>query len=668
MGLVESNRSHICVYAYVRYAGAVEIAREHAGTRAGWSKGKLNMSEKNNSIKNKALLGAFYKAAKPALKYKWCYVVLTLLSLVLVVADLAFAQTSRLLFDLAPDIPQNIAIRIIISFVIIITVQFIFTFAEAYVFSYFNESVVYTMRRDILDKIQRLKMEFYDNNHTSKITNTFFRQLEVVKDFVVNDVRNMIRLPLSFVIIGIYLFTVHPFLGITAIVASVLQPLSNFLFKKPFFKALNDIRKTEHMVFTTIGEATQGIREVKINQIEDFFDARMKQGQVDGVRHNLKIVKFNTLRDLFKRLPTRVGYVTGIAIGIFLMIAGQVNPGDLVAFITLLHRVSDPFDGITQTYSNFQRSLRSADDLLRLVDEPEENYTVGEDLKLPVENIKFENVSFGYKIIESGAEKKPHGEPWEIISGERNNDDGLNTFGNEGEQNYTTMNVLNNVSFEIRGGSTVALVGPSGGGKSSLIKLLYRFYEPTNGEISINNAPINSYNITSIRNAMSIVSQDIFIFDGTVRENLLLGRSGVTEDDIKNALMYSESYDFVMKLPEGLDSHLGERGVKLSQGQKQRLSIARSIIKKANIIILDEPTSALDVETEYLFQQNISEWAKNCTKLIIAHRLTTIRDADYVLFLDEGKIIEQGSPYDLIKQNNGKFKDYWEKQFLFQNE
>jgi len=588
------------------------------------------MSDKPKSkpIRNKNHLSAYYKAAKPALKYKWCYAALTLIGLVLIVADLAFAQTTRILFDLAPNIAQYMAVRIVLAFIIIIVTQYIFGFAETYIFSYFNESVIYAMRREILGKIQRLQMEFYDNNHTSKITNTFFNQMEIVKDFVVQDIRNMIKLPLSFIIIGIYLFTVHPLLGLTAIAASILQPLSNFAFKKPFFKALDAIRHTDHVVFTTMGEATQGIREVKINQVEDFFDERMKKGQVDGVRHELRKVKYDTLRGFIKDIPTKIGYVTGIAIGISLMVSGQINPGDLVAFITLLHKVSEPFNGITQTYSNFQRSLRSANDLLKLVDEPEENYHIGNEVKLPIESIKFENVSFGYNI---------------------------------------GVKVLENVSFEIKGGSTIALVGPSGGGKSTLIRLLYKFYEPQSGAISLNNAPLSSYNITSMRNAMSIVSQDIFIFDGTVRENLVLGRKGVTEDDINNALKFSESYDFVMKLPQGLDTHLGERGVKLSQGQKQRLSIARSIIKKANIIILDEPTSALDVETEYSFQQNIAVWAKGCTKLIIAHRLTTIRDADYILFLDNGKIVEQGSPYDLIKKDGGKFKEYWEKQFLFQN-
>lgn len=639
----------------------------------------MKNKHKNKNKNNTSYLSAYYKAAKPALKYKWCYVVLTLVGVALVGADLAFAQTSRVLFDMAPNITQNTAVRIILSFIIIITIQYILKFAETYTFSYFNESVIYAMRREILGKIQRLKMEFYDNNHTSKITNTFFNQMEIVKDFVVDDVRNLIKLPLTFILIGAYLFTVHPYLGLTAILASVLQPISNLTFKKSFFKALDDIRHTDHVVFTTMGEATQGIREVKINQIEDFFDARMKKGQTDGVRHELRKVKFETLRAFIKEIPTKIGYVTGIAIGIFLMMGNQINPGDLVAFITLLHKVSEPFNGITQTYSNFQRSLRSANDLLKLVDEPEENYEKGENIKLPIKNIKFDNVSFGYKIDESHSDKRYPLDAWELVNGEDfdvwelvNGED----FNNESDVNYTdgvnkkttTVNVLKNINFEIKGGSTVALVGPSGGGKSTLIRLLYKFYEPQSGVITLNNAPLDSFTITSIRNAMSIVSQDIFIFDGTVRENLVLGRKNVTQTDIENALKYSESYDFVMKLPSGLETYLGERGVKLSQGQKQRLSIARSIIKKANIIILDEPTSALDVETEYNFQQNIAVWAKDCTKLIIAHRLTTIRDADYILFLDDGKIIEQGSPYDLIKKQNGKFKEYWEKQFLFQEE
>ena len=602
--------------------------------------------------KSKNYLGAYYKAAKPALKYKWCYVVLTMIGIILIAADLAFAQNSRNLFDSAPNIPQDEAVRIIMYFVAIIAAQYVFGFIESYVFSYFNESVIYAMRRDLLGKIQRLKMEFFDNNHTAKIQNTFFSQIEVVKNFVVTDVRNMIKLPLTFVIIGAYLFTVHPYLGITAVAASVLQLVSNVIFKKSFFNMLDKERKVDQGVYTTMGETTQGIREVKINQVEDFIDRKLKVYQKNGIKYTNSRVKYETLRKIIKEIPMKAGYIFGLSVGIFLMMDKTINPGDLVAFITLLYKVSEPFDGITQTYANFQRSLRSANDLLKLVDEPEEDYDSGETLNLPVESIKFSGVSFIYRTGE-----KPE------------DDEVLNSmvFSKDLDNNKKEMrNILNDLNFEIKGGSTVALVGPSGSGKSTLIKLLYKFYEPASGEISINGKPLNQYHINSLRKTMSIVSQDIFLFDGTVRENLILGRENINDKDIEDALKFSESCDFVANLPDGLDTNLGERGIKISQGQKQRLSIARAIIKKANIIILDEPTSALDVHTEYTFQQNIAKWAKGCTKIIIAHRLTTIRDADYILFLDEGKIIEQGSPYELIRKEGGKFKDYWEKQFLFQ--
>ena len=607
---------------------------------------------KNKSTKKKSYFAAYYKAAKPALKYKWCYVVLMLIGIILITADLAFAQNSRKLFDLAPNIPQDTAFQIILYFVIIIIVQYVFGFLEGHVFRYFNESVIFAMRRETLKKIQRMNMEFFDNNHSSGVTNILYDQIEVVKDFAVRDIFNLIKLPLSFTLIGVYLFTVHPYLGITAVIASILQPLSNFAFKKSLYKTIEGSRKASRLACYTMDEATRGIREVKINQIEDFFDDRIKESQTMGVKYRLARGKYETFRSILKELPVKAGYIFGLSIGIFLMLSNNINPGDLVAFITLLYKLSEPFNGITQIYSTFQGSLRSANDLLNLMDEEEENYTDGINLTLPIESIKFDGVNFSYTVIENSNRL--------VFSNGENK--------SENPEKIKHIDVLNNVNFEIKSGSTVALVGPSGSGKSTIIKLLYKFYEPTCGEITINDKPVNSYNINSLRNAMSIVSQDIFIFDGTVYDNLVLGRKNITKADIENALKISESYDFVQKLAEGIHTHLGERGIKLSQGQKQRLSIARSIIKKANVVILDEPTSALDVETEYLFQQNMAKWTKDCTKIIIAHRLTTIRDADYILFLDDGKIVEKGSPYDLIKKENGKFKDYWEKQFLFQEE
>jgi ABC-type multidrug transport system fused ATPase/permease subunit len=592
---------------------------------------------------------AYFNVAKPALKYRWVYAVLLLLGIAQIISDLAFAQTSRNLFDTAPHIPREQAVQIIIAFIVIIAAQLLLSFVHSCTESYLNESVVYEMRSDLLSKVQRIPTRFFDMNHSAKILNIFFRQLESVKQFVVYDVQRIIKLPFTFLLVGIYLFTVHPLLAITALAASALQLLSNTAFKKSLNNAIDGQRKVTEDVFHTMGETMQGIREIKINQMEDFIDERMKDCQRRGVKFNLLLTKYRMFRSIIKEIPMKTGYILGISIGIFLMLSGEINPGGLIAFITLLGKMSEPFDGMVRVYVNYQESSKHAQELLRLMQEDKEPYETGADLSDTIESIRFEDVTFRYEDSEA-TEKGDLFLPNEEMRKEKN------------EDRHAT---LENMRFEVTGGQTIALVGPSGAGKSTIIKLLYRFYDPQRGSVLINNRPLSDYNITSLRSRMSVVSQDVFIFDGTVRENLTLGRENISDSDMENALRFSQSYDFVQKLPEGLDTRLGERGIKLSQGQKQRISIARAIIKKAKIVILDEPTSALDVDTESSFQEDFDEWAKECTKIIIAHRLTTIRNADYILFLDEGHIAEQGPPYELLKKG-GRFKEYWDKQFTFQ--
>ncbi len=349
-----------------------------------------------------------------------------------------------------------------------------------------------------------------------------------------------------------------------------------------------------------------------------------------------------TIRWIIKELPTKIGYLAGIGASVYLIIKGDIGAGDLIAFITLLSKVSEPFNGITAVISNLQSSLSSADDLVKLINESFENYDSGECDILPIKKIEFKNVNFSYTVRDE----------------------------EEDEPITKKVPVLHDLSFEIPVGKTIALVGPSGSGKSTVIRLMYGFYRTDSGKITINGKNIEDYNIKVLRSVMSVVLQDIFMFDGTVRENLVLGRDDISEEKLMEALRYSESYDFVMNLPDGLETNLGERGIKVSQGQKQRLSIARAILRQslldeAGVLILDEPTSALDVETEYNFQQGIEKWAKNCTKIVIAHRLTTIRDADHIVFLEDGCAVEQGTPSELLSKADSKFREYWQRQFVF---
>ncbi|HEY0828469.1 MAG TPA: ABC transporter ATP-binding protein, partial [Bacilli bacterium] len=342
----------------------------------------------------------------------------------------------------------------------------------------------------------------------------------------------------------------------------------------------------------------------------------------EGIRLWVSVEKMEAVRDLIRVLPEKIGYVFGIGLGAVLMVQGEVGPGALVAFITLLDRASEPFAGIAGIISSLQRVSSGAEKLLEVMEmEPEDNIQ-GLDLAPGPPLIEFEGVTFAYE---------------------------------------TGLKVLNQVTFSVKAGSTLALVGPSGGGKSTIVKLLYRFYTPQEGVIRINGFPIEHYSIDSLRRNMSAVMQDVYLFDGTIRENIAIGKAGALHEDIYRASLLSQSYGFISKLPKQFETRVGERGIKLSQGQKQRIAISRVILQNASILVLDEPTSALDLETESLFQKDMEQWTGSSTKVIIAHRLSTIRDANFVVFLENGEICEKGSPQELLKLE-GRFADFWRKQ------
>ncbi|MDQ0112339.1 ABC transporter ATP-binding protein [Paenibacillus harenae] len=555
-------------------------------------------------------------------KYKWYYVFAVGSQLLLTAVALLFADTSRRLFDQAPNIARDSLVGLLVTFSIIAMLQLLFTFVNNWLRSALNESVVYEMRRNILNHLQRLPLSFHENNHSSNSVNVMHHDLEIAKDFIVFDVQKLIALPISFLFVGIYLLTVHPILGIVAIAIGPLQLLSSLVLKSKFKQAAELQNRVTRDVFFTIGETLHGIREVKSNQMEDRVDGKMAEIQRKGVAYNVMLTNISTIRSIVKDLPGQIGYIAGIGIGAALMASGEIGVGGLVAFITLLGKVAEPFTVLVDTVNNLQRSIAGARRLFEVMEMLEENTNSGKPLAPGAPIVSYQQVSFQY-------------------------DNGRDT--------------LQNLSFSIPAGGSLALVGPSGAGKSTIVKLLYRFYDPSQGTITLNNEPIGDYSIASIRSRMALVSQDIFLFDGTVIENIEIGKPGASREEVIRAAKLAQAYEFIETLPSGLDSEIGERGVKLSHGQKQRLSIARAILRDASLLILDEPTSALDVETEASFQRDLGEWASHCTKIIIAHRLSTIRDADYIVFIEQGEVVESGTAEQLLGQN-GRFRSYWDKQ------
>lgn len=555
-------------------------------------------------------------------RFKWYYAGAISAQLALTATALMFAEASRRLFDQAPDIPGRTIAWLLVVFMIVFVLQLGLTFVNNWLRSALNESVVYDMRRQVLNHVQRLPLSFHENNHSSTSINILRNELEIAKDFVVFDVQKLITLPISFIIVGLYLLTVHPLLGAIAIIIGPIQLISTLVYRNKFKQALHLQNTVSREVFFTMSEMLQGVREVKANQMEDMIHDRMTDIQRRGVAYNVLLTNVSTIRGIVKDIPSKLGYVAGVGVGMTMMASGQIGAGGLVAFITLLDKVSEPFTVLVDTINNLQRSVSGARRLFEVMDMNGENVTDGTPLPEAAPSIRYDNVSFDY-----------------------------------GEK----ANTLRNISFEVPAGRSIAFVGPSGAGKSTIVKLLYRFYDPISGQISLNGMPLPAYQLHSLRQHMALVSQDIFLFDGNVFDNIAIGRPGASREEVERAAQLAQAHDFITALPDGYDSEIGERGIKLSHGQKQRLSIARAILRNASILVLDEPTSALDVETESSFQSDLGQWATNCTKIIIAHRLSTIREADYILFIDDGAVVEHGTMEQLIAVD-GRFRRYWDRQ------
>ncbi|AIE86910.1 HlyB/MsbA family ABC transporter [Fimbriimonas ginsengisoli Gsoil 348] len=532
------------------------------------------------------------------------------------------AEALRRLFDHLPNLPPGLLNGVLIALVAVIALRLTFSYLEAWFGSLLNESVVYALRRDLLNHLQHLPLGYHESKHSSEAMNVFWNDLETAKDFVVADVQRLIALPISFIFAGFYMLSVNPALGAVALLIGPLQLLSNFVLKDRFQEAVRLQRQVSRDVFHTIGETMHGVREVKANRMEQQVDEQMAEIQGRGVAYNVLRSKTTALRAIARQVPRELGQVVGISLGVGLVASGKIGPGSLVAFISLLDRVAAPFTTMVEVISNLQQAVEGTARLYETLDLPPERKDVGDPLPVTPPTIAFEHVDFAYNV------DRP---------------------------------IIRDVSFEIPAGSSLALVGPSGSGKSTLVKLLYRFYEPTSGTVRIDGRPLTDYRIDSLRDRLALVSQDIFLFDATVAKNIAAGLPHATPEEIQRAAELAQADEFIQNLPNGYDSDIGERGIKLSHGQKQRLSIARAILRDASVLVLDEPTSALDVETEASFQRDLGRWAEHCTKIIIAHRLTTIRDCDLVLFLEDGAAVEFGTPSQLLNRQ-GRFATYWRRQ------
>ena len=482
------------------------------------------------------------------------------------------------------------------------------------------------MRRDLFAHLQRLPYRFYDNNETGRIMTRITSDLFEVAELAHHGPENILICSAMIVLSFIYLASIDWILTLIIFACVPILILVSSHYRKAMKKAFNDRRKSNATINAAVESSITGIRVTKAytnagGEMEKFCKGDAEFVSASRNAYNA-MAKFHSSTSFITDIFNVIILIAG---GLFLY-ADRISFGDYSTFIVSVNLFINPVNTLITFMEQFQNGVSGFSRFTEIMDEPEE-----EECENPVtlENVEgaihFENVSYSYQ----GSEE-----------------------------------VLKNVDLKLEKGKKLALVGPSGGGKTTLCHLLPNFYrlQEDGGRITIDGIDIRQISLRSLRQNIGIVQQDVFLFVGSIRDNILYGRPDATDEEMILAAKRANIHDYIMTLPNGYDTDIGERGVKLSGGQKQRLSIARVFLKDPAILILDEATSALDNTTEVLIQQALDELCKGRTTLVVAHRLSTIRNADEIAVVIDGQVQERGTHEELIALG-GTYKDLYALQF-----
>lgn len=487
-----------------------------------------------------------------------------------------------------------------------------------------NVRVILGLRRDLFQRMLRLPLETLSDMKTggiiSRLTDDVNTTTGLLQMAVISPTVAIIRL---LVAVGILLF-LNWQLALAAIGIIPCVMAISMMFLKRIRPIYREIRRDVSEVDGRVGEAFQGIRAVRT------FQGELREEFDYAVGHHAIVRKrlFARRRELL--LWTSWGMLLAIIglvivwLGGYMNLRGNASIGDIMAFQVYTFMLLNPVWQIVESFSELQRSMAAMERVFEVLDTPPDKVDREDAVEAPatVDSIEFQNVSFAYE---------------------------------EGKE------VLQDIQLAIQGGMTVALVGRSGAGKTTITDLVARFYDPTSGAIRLNGLDLRDIQLQSLRKLFGIVQQEVFLFDGTIRENIAYGRPHATDQEVEDAARRANCSEFIDNLELGYESVIGERGVKLSGGQRQRLSIARSLLADPAILILDEATSNLDSESEQLIQSSLRELLKGRTTFVIAHRLSTITHADLIVVMDQGRIVDQGSHADLISRD-GLYRQMVQRQ------
>jgi len=509
--------------------------------------------------------------------------------------------------------------------VLVFFLRAIFLYGQTYLMSYIGQKVIIDIRETVYRHLQRLSLSYYEKRQTGQLMSYITNDVAAVQGALVESMIELVQEGMTLVGSLAVMFYLHWQLTLLTLVTAPLVGQAMNIFGKKLRKSSALVQERTADITSVLQESISSVRVIKSFAREDFEIERFQKENHQNFRAQMKNSQ------IMATLTPVIEFVAALGITMIIWYGGRevinntLTAGSLIAFLVYAVNLSNPIKRLSRAYGNIQKAMAAAERVFSVLDtQPEIEDMPGATVLAKIDGyVTLNNLSFGYKSHELA---------------------------------------LNNIQLEVKPGQVVAIVGPSGAGKTTIANLIPRFYDPVAGNIAIDGIDIKTVTLKSLREQIGIVPQETILFNGSVYSNILYGRLDASYDEVIAAAKAANAHNFIREMSEGYDTQIGERGSKLSGGQRQRISIARAILKNPRILILDEATSALDTESERLVQDAVDKLMIGRTSFVIAHRLSTVKRADVIVVMDRGKLVEQGT-HDELLAVGGVYSNLYQVQF-----